>query len=49
MVGRIILPQNVDALIFQICGYVILYGKRAFAGVIKLRDIIWIIQVGPVP
>lgn len=32
-------PQNVHILIPETCNYVTLHGKRAFAGVVKLRTL----------
>lgn len=38
-------PKGVYLLIPESCGYVTLHGKRAFAGVIKLRSSQWEIML----
>lgn len=53
MIGRIVAPKDVHALIQEICGYATLHGKRDSADMIKVvaletGRLSWIIQVDPI-
>ena len=41
MVDRMMAPKDIHILIPRTCEYVSLHGKRNFAGVTKLRILIW--------
>lgn len=52
-VGRILPPQDVQALIPGTCDYVMLHGKKDLADVIKVTDLqlgrrLWISQVSTI-